>query len=74
MDYEMPIMNGLEATKLLMTKMNDGLLKEIPIVALTAYTDEKKACLQAGMKQFLTKPATVESISEVLEDLQNGKL
>ena len=39
-------------------------------MALTAYSDEKKACLQAGMKKFLTKPASVEALTEVFEDLE----
>lgn len=33
--------------------MKDGTLKkQIPIVALTAYNDEKDVCLKAGMKRF----------------------
>ena len=33
--------------------MNEGLLrKKIPIIALTAYNDEKQNCLKAGMKRF----------------------
>lgn len=41
MDYEMPVMNGLKAAKILTKKMKEGSLKRVPIVALTAYEDEK---------------------------------
>ena len=38
MDYEMPILNGLEAAKILVEKIKTGAIKRnIPIVALTAY-------------------------------------
>ena len=45
MDYEMPIMNGLEAARAIRAKVAAGEVKDIPIAALTAYSDEKKACL-----------------------------
>lgn len=53
MDVQMPRMNGIEATQLLREK---GC--ETPIVALTANNSEfdKKACIQAGMSDFLAKP------------------
>lgn len=36
--------------------MNAGELKrKIPIIAITAYNDEKKRCLNAGMKAFCKK-------------------
>jgi len=41
MDYEMPVMNGLKATEILTKKMKEGHFKHVPIVALTAYEDEK---------------------------------
>lgn len=44
MDYDMPILNGLEAAKKLSSRMTQGELKRIPIVALTCYNGEKEAC------------------------------
>jgi CheY-like chemotaxis protein len=47
MDIQMPVMDGIEATK--------RILKQRPtkVVALTSYTGEsvKKECLEIGMKQ-----------------------
>lgn len=62
MDYDMPIMNGIEATIKLCKLMKEGKLKDIPIVGLTAYNGERVACLKAGMKRFLTKPTSATEI------------
>jgi CheY-like chemotaxis protein len=55
MDCQMPEMDGLTATRLL---RESGFLG--PIVALTANTTsaDRAACLDAGMDDFLSKPAT----------------
>lgn len=41
MDIEMPIMDGFKATKKLIKMMNTNVIPRIPIVALTAFLDEK---------------------------------
>ena len=53
MDIEMPIMDGLEATKII---RDMGV--EIPIIALTAnaYASDKKNAFKAGCNLFLSKP------------------
>ena len=69
MDIQMPVMDGLEATKLL---KNDDVTKDIPIVALTAYAmqgDEEKM-RKAGCDGYISKPIDVKGflkkISEVI--------
>ncbi len=54
MDVEMPVMNGIEATKTIRREVDSA----IPIVALTAAVrdEEKEACLEAGMSDYLAKP------------------
>ena len=53
MDIKMPIMNGLDATRAI-KKIN----KDIPIIALTAYTlpEDRDLCFEAGCDEFVTKP------------------
>lgn len=53
MDLSMPVMDGIEATRLL---REHGM--EIPVLALTANTvdSHKQAALDAGATEFLTKP------------------
>lgn len=63
MDCQMPEMDGLEATRRLRIS---GL--KIPIIALTANAipEDKLACLAAGMNDFITKPITLKTLSDVL--------
>jgi len=54
MDVQMPEMNGIDATRMLRRELK----VTIPIIALTAgaMADERIACLEAGMDDFLAKP------------------
>jgi len=67
MDCLMPEMDGFEATRII--RQGESKDEHIPIVALTAgaMADDRKACFEAGMDSFLTKPISVEKLYEVLE-------
>ena len=67
MDMQMPIMDGLSATREIRRAQGAG--RRVPIVALTAsaMTDELDRCLQAGMDGLLTKPLQPVRLREVLE-------
>jgi CheY-like chemotaxis protein/anti-sigma regulatory factor (Ser/Thr protein kinase) len=70
MDCQMPIMDGMEATKIIRANGN-----HIPILALTANasTSDRDECLEAGMDGFLTKPVSMESIAKVFERVLTGE-
>ncbi len=63
MDLQMPIMGGIEATKIIRKKD-----KEIPIVALTANAmkEDVAKTKQAGMNGHLNKPIEVEKLYDML--------
>ena len=63
MDVRMPGLSGLEATRALRAR---GV--STPIVALTAdaFEDDRRACLAAGMDDFLVKPLTPASLRAAL--------
>ena len=57
MDVQMPVMGGIDATKII-RGLNFANAREIPIIALTAAVEEKETAsyLEAGMNDFLEKP------------------
>ncbi len=63
MDIQMPIMNGLEATRAI--RMLPALkARTVPIIAMTAnvFREDVDACLDAGMNDHLGKPIDVQAI------------
>ena len=64
MDCRMPVMDGLQATQAIRAQGDD-----IPIVALTANNTEedRAACLQVGMNEFLAKPINKLKLQEILQ-------
>ncbi|CAK93876.1 unnamed protein product (macronuclear) [Paramecium tetraurelia] len=72
MDYQMPIMNGLESTKAIIEECIK--LKQIQtnIIGCTAFsaTDDINELLNAGMKNVCIKPINKDSIKRILSHLQ----
>jgi CheY-like chemotaxis protein len=63
MDVRMPRLSGMETTKALRAR---GVAT--PVVALTAnaFEDDRRACLAAGMDDFLVKPLSPEALRRAL--------
>ena len=65
MDIQMPVLDGIEATKRI---RSDGRFEDLPIIAATAHamTSEVERCLAAGMNGHVAKPISEEKLYEAL--------
>ncbi len=71
MDMQMPVMDGVEATKEI--RHSDRADNDVPIFAMTANTfaSDKKNCRDAGMDGFIPKPVSIQDITETLKGNKN---
>lgn len=66
MDIQMPVMNGMEATRSIRTSGKP--FADIPIIAMTAYamTGDKEKFLAAGVDDYISKPVDIEALKAVI--------
>ena len=72
MDMQMPVMNGLQATRAIRELPG---CKDTPILAMTAnaFDEDKAHCLEAGMNDFMVKPIEPKTVfSTVLNWLEKN--
>ena len=64
MDIKMPVMDGLEATRIIRSKG-----AELPIIALTAnaYDSDRDKAFQAGCDDYMAKPIMAPALREMIE-------
>ncbi|MBE9029332.1 response regulator [filamentous cyanobacterium LEGE 11480] len=65
MDIQMPVMDGLEATKYIRQTLE---MSDIPIIALTALAmqGDRERCLNAGATEYLSKPVKLKQLESRL--------
>jgi CheY-like chemotaxis protein len=68
MDIQMPVMDGLEATRII---RQDARFSRLPIVAMSAGVtlDEQDKCSSVGMTDFIGKPIDSEQLMKMLIEL-----
>lgn len=71
MDIGLPHMDGITAAKKIREMEASGNLTRTPIIALTAQRDSVKACQEAGMDEFLSKPFSTSKLIEKLDKYLN---
>jgi len=72
MDVQMPVLDGLEATRRIRKAQKAGdpaLSPTLRIVAMTAnaLTGDREICLNAGMDDYISKPLTPEAVNAIIE-------
>ncbi len=67
MDIQMPVMNGIRATREI-RRLEDGTGRRTPIIALTAHAlkEDRDRCMAAGVDGYLTKPIVLDDLCEAL--------
>ncbi|OQX76243.1 MAG: hypothetical protein B6D61_09075 [Bacteroidetes bacterium 4484_249] len=75
MDIQMPVMNGLEATKKIRNGKAGMFNKDIPIVALSSLSNNgiENKCFLAGMNLYLYKPVSNYIIKSTLKTFLTNK-
>jgi CheY-like chemotaxis protein len=75
MDIQMPIMDGITATKKI-REIEASTLTHVPIIAITAnaLSGDKEICLAAGMNDYISKPFQIELLVQKMKDLLNEDL
>ncbi|BAL93504.1 response regulator [Rubrivivax gelatinosus] len=65
MDVQMPVLDGLEATRRL---RRDARFDALPVMAMTAHAldEERRRCLAAGMQGHISKPLDVAALEAAL--------
>ncbi|WP_424689422.1 ATP-binding protein [Halarcobacter ebronensis] len=69
MDINMPILDGIESFKAIRKYEEEKLLKQIPVVALTANAvkGDKERFLSLGMNDYLSKPINTDELKKVFD-------
>jgi len=68
MDMQMPVLNGIDATRAIRLREAEEARRRIPIIALTAnaLAEDRDACLAAGMDDFIAKPFRADAMLAVI--------
>ena len=71
MDLQMPVMNGLDATREI-RKLENPYASKIPIIAMTAdaFSENIAECLEAGMNGHIAKPIDINNVIRELRKLR----
>lgn len=74
MDMQMPRRDGIDATRAIRAATSAA-WSAIPVIALTANAmpEDREACLQAGMDDFLVKPVSSDQLARALDDATSAR-
>ena len=68
MDIQMPVMDGVEATRAILFQDRFAAIRDIPIIAMTAYAmaGDRGKFIGAGMTDYIAKPVDINALLEVI--------
>jgi signal transduction histidine kinase/CheY-like chemotaxis protein len=68
MDIQMPIMDGLEATRILRERFGEGPRPIIAGLSAHAMKENREIAIQCGMDKYITKPVRMDGLVSVLRE------
>ena len=79
MDIQMPLMDGLTATRHIRNIESSVLNHQVPIIAMTANAvhGDREKCLESGMNDYISKPITLSQLNDISKkwlDLNRSEL
>ncbi|NTV69169.1 MAG: response regulator [Azonexaceae bacterium] len=71
MDMQMPVMDGLEATRLIRKHEQEHGKKRLPIIAMTANAmqGDREICVAAGMDEYVSKPIRADELYALMAQM-----
>lgn len=71
MDLDMPVMGGLDATRIIRQCEREKNCKRTPIIAISGNTmcNPYRTCLEAGMDGFIPKPIVFSEMFDVIKSV-----
>jgi len=70
MDVQMPVMDGLEATRRIRSELPPGSQPQIVAMTASVLVEDREACAAAGMDSYLAKPVREHELHTVLGRIQ----
>ena len=70
MDVQMPIMDGRTATKIIRENVNSTTKPWIVALTADALPEDRDACLNSGMNDYISKPVNIQEIMRSISDFQ----
>jgi two-component system sensor histidine kinase/response regulator len=69
MDCQMPVMDGLEATRQIRIYEKEQGIEAVPIIAMTgnAFESDREKCFKAGMDDFISKPVEPDILARKIQ-------
>ena len=71
MDIQMPVMDGLEATRRIRARSHPDIPADLPVVALTghAMAGDRERFLAEGMTAYLSKPVDMDALARLIAEI-----
>ena len=66
MDVQMPVMDGLKATRIIREREKEQKIRRNNIIGMTAHAlkGDRERCIGVGMDEYLSKPFTAEELQQ----------